>query len=385
MDTAVGRSPGGDRRPRARRGPSSPASRGAAMSSSSSAGGIPRAVRGIVCVDGGIIELADWFPIVGGLPRRAHAAAPRPPHAGRARGADAREQPRAARPRHRRRPRVLPRGVTTAGSSRASPGTATSQIVRSLWEHRPSTRYADARAAHDARAGRHRRRRRGPTAKRRAEAQARAAAPRLRCHWFSPAHHDVHSQYPERVADAARRRGPRRLLRMSRPRLLVIMGSGETAPTMVTPHRDIVARFGGAPPTRRAPRHAVRLPGERRRDLAARGGLLRPARPARDRGGRLPRAARRRSRRALRRSRRPPPSRGCARPTSSSPGRAARRTRSRRGAARRCPRPSPTSSPTAASRSSRARPPSPSAASACPSTRSTRSATRSTGSTGSIS
>jgi len=35
---------------------------------------------------------------------------------------------------------------------------------------------------------------------------------------------------------------------MSAPRLLVIMGSGETAPTMVTPHRDIVARFGGTPP-----------------------------------------------------------------------------------------------------------------------------------------
>lgn len=36
---------------------------------------------------------------------------------------------------------------------------------------------------------------------------------------------------------------------MSRgPRLLVIMGSGETAPTMVTPHRDVVARFGDTPP-----------------------------------------------------------------------------------------------------------------------------------------
>ncbi len=35
---------------------------------------------------------------------------------------------------------------------------------------------------------------------------------------------------------------------MKAPRLLVIMGSGETAPTMVTPHRDIVARFGAAPP-----------------------------------------------------------------------------------------------------------------------------------------
>jgi len=35
---------------------------------------------------------------------------------------------------------------------------------------------------------------------------------------------------------------------MSAPRLLVIMGSGETAPTMVTPHREIVARFGGTAP-----------------------------------------------------------------------------------------------------------------------------------------
>src|SRR5499426_1037130 len=35
---------------------------------------------------------------------------------------------------------------------------------------------------------------------------------------------------------------------MTKPRVLVIMGSGETAPTMVTPHREIVARFGGAAP-----------------------------------------------------------------------------------------------------------------------------------------
>src|SRR5215510_5020719 len=35
---------------------------------------------------------------------------------------------------------------------------------------------------------------------------------------------------------------------MTGPRLLVIMGSGETAPTMVTPHRDVVARFGSTAP-----------------------------------------------------------------------------------------------------------------------------------------
>jgi len=33
-----------------------------------------------------------------------------------------------------------------------------------------------------------------------------------------------------------------------RPRILAIMGSGETAPTMVTPHRDIVARLGDPTP-----------------------------------------------------------------------------------------------------------------------------------------
>jgi hypothetical protein len=72
--------------------------------------------------------------------------------------------------------------------------------VRSLWEHRPSTRYATletptmlvlADTGDEARTA----------AKRRAEAQARAATPRFRSHWFSPAHHDVHSQHPDRVAE----------------------------------------------------------------------------------------------------------------------------------------------------------------------------------------
>jgi hypothetical protein len=35
---------------------------------------------------------------------------------------------------------------------------------------------------------------------------------------------------------------------MPTPRILAFMGSGETAPTMVTPHREIVARLGNAPP-----------------------------------------------------------------------------------------------------------------------------------------
>ena len=36
--------------------------------------------------------------------------------------------------------------------------------------------------------------------KRHAEARAKASAASVRSHWFSPALHDVHSQYPDRVA-----------------------------------------------------------------------------------------------------------------------------------------------------------------------------------------
>src|SRR5207344_2423337 len=48
----------------------------------------------------------------------------------------------------------------------------------------------------------------------------------------------------------ARGRGARRVLRVSArtQRLLTLMGSGETAPTMVTTHREVVARFGDAAP-----------------------------------------------------------------------------------------------------------------------------------------
>ena len=73
------------------------------------------------------------------------------------------------------------------------------RILRSLWEHRPSTRYPTLKVPAMlilADTGEERR----TAAKRRAEAVAVAAAPRLRSHWFSPAHHDVHSQFPEKVA-----------------------------------------------------------------------------------------------------------------------------------------------------------------------------------------
>ncbi len=168
----------------------------------------PRAVRGITCVDGGIIELAEWFSsweaclaaltpprldhlTLAELEARMRAGSPELPdraiaaalHCFRVRE-DGRIEPRLARHRHL-------------------------QILRSLWEHRPSTRYPTlepptllvlADTGDEARTA----------AKRRAETRARTAAPRLRSHWFSPAHHDVHSQFPDRVADllaAAAREG----------------------------------------------------------------------------------------------------------------------------------------------------------------------------------
>ena len=159
----------------------------------------PAAVRGIACVEGGIIELADWYPsweaCLSALtpPRLDHLTlkeievlirAEHPDFSDRAIAAalhcfrvkvDGRVEPRLARHRHL-------------------------QILRSLWEHRPSTRYPTLRAptllllADTGDAAR-------TAAKRRAEAHALATASRLRSLWFSPADHDVHSQYPDRVAD----------------------------------------------------------------------------------------------------------------------------------------------------------------------------------------
>jgi pimeloyl-ACP methyl ester carboxylesterase len=159
----------------------------------------PDAVRGIACVDGGVIELADWFPSWEAclaaltpprldhltrdeLEARIRAGSPQLPDRAIAAALecfrvreDGRVEPRLARHRHL-------------------------QIVRSLWEHRPSTRWGTLQAptllvlADTGDAAR-------TEAKRRAEARARAEAARLRAHWFSPAHHDVHSQYPDRVAD----------------------------------------------------------------------------------------------------------------------------------------------------------------------------------------
>ena len=89
---------------------------------------------------------------------------------------------------------------------------------------------------------------------------------------------------------------------------------------------------GRADAARRPARHAVRISGERVRDHRARGRVLRTSRAADDRGRRISRAARAPTRAIAPRSPRPPRSRACARRASSSPVRAAPRTRSRSGA-----------------------------------------------------
>lgn len=77
-------------------------------------------------------------------------------------------------------------------------------VLRGLWEHRPASRFADLRvpalliAADNSHAG-------GgagwSSTKQTAVDAAVEALPRGRAEWFRPAHHDVHAQHPDPVAD----------------------------------------------------------------------------------------------------------------------------------------------------------------------------------------
>jgi pimeloyl-ACP methyl ester carboxylesterase len=159
----------------------------------------PATVRGITCVDGGVTELVQSYPtwdeclakltpptlthlslaelearIRAGVPHFSDRAVAAYLHCFRERP-DGTIEPRLARDRHL-------------------------QILRSLWEYRPSTRWATLKAPgllllagseDEARMA----------TKRRAESAALAAGGRLRSVWFTPGHHDLHLESPERVAD----------------------------------------------------------------------------------------------------------------------------------------------------------------------------------------
>ena len=159
----------------------------------------PAAVRGIACVDGGVTELFQSYPawddclakltpptlthltlaelearIRAGVPHFSDRAVAAYLHCFRELP-DGKIEPRLARSRHL-------------------------EILRSLWEYRPSTRWATlkvpsllllAGSEDEARMAN----------KRRAEAQALAAGGKIRAVWFTPGHHDLHLESPERVAD----------------------------------------------------------------------------------------------------------------------------------------------------------------------------------------
>jgi pimeloyl-ACP methyl ester carboxylesterase len=159
----------------------------------------PEATRGIVCVDGGVADMANAYPawddclatltppmlthltlgelearIRAGVPHFSDRAVAAYLHCFRERP-DGTIEPRLARARHL-------------------------EILRSLWEYRPSTRWATlkvpglvllAGSEDESRMAN----------KRRGEAAALSAGGRIRSVWFTPGHHDLHLESPERVAD----------------------------------------------------------------------------------------------------------------------------------------------------------------------------------------
>lgn len=190
----------------------------------------PEALRGIACVDGGIIELADTFDSW----EQCEAALTPPMLIGTPRT----EMEALIRTVHPDWPEAGVQGSLANFETRAD-GTIAPwltldrhlRILRSLWEHRPSTRYpaikvpvllVPAAAADVPDASRAAGASRGADASRAVDAAgsgdaggdtawtrdkrgsvdaALVALPVGRAHWFAPADHDLHAQFPVELGD----------------------------------------------------------------------------------------------------------------------------------------------------------------------------------------
>src|SRR5213594_3911050 len=159
----------------------------------------PDAVRGVACVDGGVVDLAQSYPVWEDCLARLT-----PPALDHLTLAELESRIRKGVPHFTDRAvaaylhcfRTRPDGTIEARLQRGRH----LSILRSLWEHRPSTRWATlktptqlllADSGDEARTA----------TKRRAEAAALAAGGPLRSVWFSPGHHDLHLEFPSRVGD----------------------------------------------------------------------------------------------------------------------------------------------------------------------------------------
>jgi pimeloyl-ACP methyl ester carboxylesterase len=159
----------------------------------------PAAVRGIACVDGGVVDLAQAYPVWEDC-----LAKLTPPALDHLTLAELESRIRKGVPHFTDDAvraylhcfRARPDGTIEARLARRHH----LSILRSLWEHRPSSRWASlktptilmlADSGDQTRTGN----------KRRAEAAALAAGGPLRSIWFSPGHHDLHLEFPSRVGE----------------------------------------------------------------------------------------------------------------------------------------------------------------------------------------
>lgn len=159
----------------------------------------PDAVRGIACVDGGVIELSQAYPSWDDC-----LAALTPPALDHLTLAELETRIRKSVPHFTDRAvAAYLQCFRTRADGTIEPRLQRSRhlsILRSLWEHRPSTRWATLKIptmlllADSGDASR-------TSRKRSAEAAALAAGGAIRSVWFSPGHHDLHLESPERVAD----------------------------------------------------------------------------------------------------------------------------------------------------------------------------------------